>query len=368
MVAARHPPATTTNGPTVKILWCSWKDTRHRLAGGAEVWTANVTRALAAAGHEVTLACAAVPGAPSLEVVEGVTIRRSGGALQGVYSHARSWYDRTWSEWDLVVDEVNTRPFGSPRWVRGTLVVAVVHQVAREVWFHEAPLPVAVLGRYLLEPLWLRRYHDTPVACVSESTAASLHGYGVRRTVVIGEGGEVLVRSRVPERAPAPTVLFVGRLAQMKRPLDVVEAHRKLRVRRPDLQTVFIGDGPLAGEIAALGEPGVQLLGRVDDGVKLQWMQRAWALAATGVREGWGLVISEAAGCGTFAVGYDVPGLRDSLGATGGVICEPTPSALAEALDRHLDRLAVTAPATTGTVPWMEVAERLLVTAQDAPR
>ena len=129
----------------MKILWCSWKDTRHRLAGGAEVWTAHVTQALAAAGHDVTLACAAVPEVPAHEIVAGVTIRRSGGALQGVYSQARSLYDRTWREWDLVVDEINTRPFGSPCWVRGTPVVAVVHQVAREVWFHEAPLPVALL-------------------------------------------------------------------------------------------------------------------------------------------------------------------------------------------------------------------------------
>jgi glycosyltransferase involved in cell wall biosynthesis len=87
-------------------------------------------------------------------------------------------------------------------------------------------------------------------------------------------------------------------------------------------------------------------------------------LVATGVREGWGLVVSEAAACGTFAVGYDVPGLRDSLRATGGVACDPTPSALAEALDVHLDRLAAERPVSTGTLPWGEVAARLLAAAR----
>ena len=57
-------------------------------------------------------------------------------------------------------------PFLCPRFVRDVPVVAVIHQVAREVWRYETPWPVAVLGRYLLEPAWLRAYRDVPVVTV----------------------------------------------------------------------------------------------------------------------------------------------------------------------------------------------------------
>jgi glycosyltransferase involved in cell wall biosynthesis len=42
-------------------------------------------------------------------------------------------------------------------------------------------------------------------------------------------------------------------------------------------------------------------------------MSRAHVLLVPGVREGWGLVVSEANAMGTPAVAYDVPGLRDSV-------------------------------------------------------
>ena len=57
-------------------------------------------------------------------------------------------------------------------------------------------------------------------------------------------------------------------------------------------------------------------------------MARAHVHVATSVREGWGLVVSEAAALGTPTVAYDVPGLRDSTRAAGGVVVPPTPDAL----------------------------------------
>ena len=50
---------------------------------------------------------------------------------------------------------------------------------------------------------------------------------------------------------------------------------------------------------------------------------RAHVLVATSVREGWGLNVSEAAACGTPAIGYSVPGLVDSIPASGGALVEP---------------------------------------------
>ncbi|MFN8053160.1 MAG: hypothetical protein U0Q22_17080 [Acidimicrobiales bacterium] len=79
----------------MRILWCSWKDSSHPLAGGAEEYTRAVTSRLAGAGHEVHLCSAAVTGAPTDEVLDGVTIRRRGGPLVGAYRDARPHYERS---------------------------------------------------------------------------------------------------------------------------------------------------------------------------------------------------------------------------------------------------------------------------------
>ena len=51
-------------------------------------------------------------------------------------------------------------------------------------------------------------------------------------------------------------------------------------------------------------------------------MSRAHVLLVPGVREGWGLVVTEANAMGTPAMAYDVPGLQDSVinGVTGKLV------------------------------------------------
>ncbi len=68
---------------------------------------------------------------------------RRGGRL-GVYRAARRfWSSDGRGAFDVVVDEINTRPFLTPRWVRDTPIVALIHQLAREIWFDETPFPVS---------------------------------------------------------------------------------------------------------------------------------------------------------------------------------------------------------------------------------
>ena len=55
----------------------------------------------------------------------------------------------------------------------------------------------------------------------------------------------------------------------------------------------------------------------------------------TSVREGWGLVVSEANAVGTPAIVYDVSGLRDSVrNELTGLIVPPRPRSMAEAMLR----------------------------------
>ena len=362
----------------LRILAYNWRDLAHPRAGGAEVHLQSVAREWVRCGHEVTIFCAAVDGRPARELVDGVEIIRRGGRL-GVYRQARRfWRREADGRYDLVFDDVNTRPFLCPRFIRNVPVVAIVHQVAREVWRYETPWPISVLGRYLLEPAWLRTYRDVPVVTMCESGRESLAEYGLRRVTAVPTGLDASVTARmgagVMSRAPAakesvPTVVFVGRLSANKRPEHAIRAFGLVRRQLPGAQLWVIGSGPEEARLRKIAGPGVTILGRVPEEEKRERLGRAHALVVTSVREGWGLVVTEAAACGTVAIGYDVPGLRDSIGASGGVLTRADPASLATGLVGLLSSVVAgdgprVEPA--GVLPWTEVAAGVLAVAQQA--
>ncbi len=64
---------------------------------------------------------------------------------------------------------------------------------------------------------------------------------------------------------------------------------------------------------------------------KLDLLRRTWANVFPSPKEGWGLTVMEAAGCGTPSLASDSPGLRDSVqdGRTGYLVPHGDPKALA---------------------------------------
>jgi glycosyltransferase involved in cell wall biosynthesis/O-antigen/teichoic acid export membrane protein len=352
----------------LRILAYNWRDLAHPRAGGAEVYLQSVAREWVRCGHEVTIFSAAVDDRPARELANGVEIVRRGGRL-GVYREARRFWRREGDgRYDLVIDCVNTRPFLCPRFIRNVPVVAVVHQVAREIWRYETPWPISVLGRYLLEPVWLRAYRDVPVVTVSESSRESLADYGLRRVTVVPEGW-VPARPDPVEKESVPTVVFIGRLSANKRPEHAIRAFGLVRRQLPEAQMWVIGSGPEEARLRKMAGPGVIFLGRVPEEEKRQRLGRAHALIATSVREGWGLVVTEAAASGTVAIGYDVAGLRDSIEASGGILTRADPPSLATGLVGLLSSVVAgdgpqAEPA--GVVPWTEVATGILTVARES--
>jgi glycosyltransferase involved in cell wall biosynthesis len=353
----------------VRILIFNWKDLAHPLAGGAEVFTEEVARALVARGHAVTIFASAVLGESEQETVAGVEIVRRGGRL-GVYREARRfWSEQSPGAWDVVVDQINTRPFLTPRWIRDTPVVALIHQLAREIWFYETRFPISVVGRFLLEPRWLRAYRDVPALTVSRSSADSLaRHHGWRNVAVVPEGSAPHPIPDVPKERD-PTVVFLGRLVAMKQPEHAVRAFATLTQSFPEARLWVIGDGPLLERLRTTAPPGVSFLGRLSREELQERLARAHVLVATSVREGWGLNVSEAAACGTPSIGYAVPGLVDSIAASGGALVAPGPEALGTALlDFFAGRL--TLEPRISTLPWPDVAasvERELESATRQP-
>jgi glycosyltransferase involved in cell wall biosynthesis len=341
----------------------NWRDREHPRAGGAEVYTHEIARYMVEQGHDVTIFCSSVEGRERSDVDEGVRILRSGSAI-GVYKDARIyWETEGRGVYDVVVDQINTRPFLCPSFVKDVPVVALAHQIAREVWFHEFPLPAALVGRFVLEPRWLKLYRDVPTITVSNSTRHSLVEHGFRRITVLPEGLSLPQPLPKGQKERRPTVVFVGRLASNKRPHDAVKAFQIARRAIPDAQMWVIGSGPLEAKLRRNAPEGVTFLGRTSQLDKYERLARAHALVATSVREGWGLVVSEAAAVGTVSMGYDVPGLRDSIPASEGKLSKPRPQALAQLLVDHFTRTdwqAPRLPSAGGVLPWDDVGQLFL--------
>jgi glycosyltransferase involved in cell wall biosynthesis len=344
----------------MRVLIFSWRDLAHPLAGGAEVYTDEVAQCWVAKGHEVTLFTSSMSHLRADEDRNGIRIIRRGGR-HSVYREARRFYEfEARGKFDLVIDQINTRPFLCPRFASDVPVLALVHQVAREVWFYETLLPLALLGRFVLEPLWLRTYRDVPTATVSTSSRRSLERYGLRNVTVVPEGFSSKCYGSVPTREDLPTMIYVGRLSRNKRPHHVLRAFRRVRKAIPNAQLWILGSGPLERALQKHDHEGVTFFGRVGEETKHKLLSRAHVWVLTSVREGWGLTVTEAASVGTPTVAYNVAGLCDSVSASGGVLTQPRPRALADAVVRVLSRdLHPQSVGANGVIPWQAVADRL---------
>ena len=188
--------------------------------------------------------------------------------------------------------------------------------------------------------------------------------YGLRRVEVLPEGVELPKGVGPLPKSETPSLVFCGRLVSMKRPQDVIAAFNRARgALGADAELHIVGSGPLEQRLRRLASPGVIFHGFISAAEKYALMARSHALIAASVREGWGLVVSEAAAVGTPSIAYDVAGLRDSVRAANGVLTEPNVEALADAMERHVPRFQANPPRALphgGAASWDFVAAAML--------
>ena len=319
--------------PGLRILILNWRDIRNPEAGGAEVFTHEVARRWVAEGNEVTLMTSQFPGGRMEETIEGVRVRRIGRLRNGTYHLLVQRELARLRDVDAIVDEINTIPFLTPIWADALPpVVTLIHQLAADVWDAELPGLTARIGRGI-ESRLLSLYRDANVVTVSGSTVADLRALGFSRLRVVPEGRDTGRNDLRRDKEADPTFLFVGRLAPNKRPDHAVEAFDTILRSLPRARLWIVGQGSMESALRASAGQRVELLGHVDHDELAARMARAHCLLVPSVREGWGLVITEANALGTPAVGYDAPGIRDAIrhGRTGLLVPAGDPAALGEA-------------------------------------
>lgn len=318
----------------MNILIFSWRGPDHPNAGGAETSTHEHAKGWVRAGHSVTLFTSFYQGAKKEERVDGVNIIRAGSQVISVQVEAFKWYlSSAHQRFDLVVDQFHGIPFFTPLFVR-VKKLAFIHEVTKEIWKHNPwPKPwyfiPALLGS-LLEPLVFRfLYQNILFMTVSESTKKDLISWGIGDgNITVIHNGITVPKLKIPDKENKKTLIYLGAISKDKGVEDALKVFSLLK--KEDFQFWVVGKSDsrylkfLKKESQKLGiSRKVKFFGFVTEAKKYELLAKAHILINPSIREGWGLVVIEAARMGTPTVAYNVAGLKDSVidGKTG-ILCD----------------------------------------------
>jgi glycosyltransferase involved in cell wall biosynthesis len=359
----------------MNIIILNWRDVSHPKSGGAELVTMEHARRWVSDGHSVTWLTSGYAGALTNETTHGVHMVRRGGSLT-VYLYA-PWYLLFHARHaDLIVDEVHGIPFFSPFFTRKPIVV-FIHEIAGEIWDFMYPFPLNTIGKFL-ESLYFRLYKRCQFWTDAPSTVEELVKRGIPRSQCVAIPCPISIPVRGLKRVSKdtrPTYLFVSRVVRMKGIEEVIKAFSFIVKEQPHAQLWIVGGGE-SGYIkqlkAMMSEYGVMqnavFWGAVSEAKKNELMSRAHILLHASVKEGWGLVVLEAAYAGTPSVVYNVPGLCDVVknGESGVVLGKNLPHEMArEALLLYMDRKRYAEFQKNGkkwvrSLKWTDVAKQSL--------
>jgi glycosyltransferase involved in cell wall biosynthesis len=330
--------------------------------GGAERWYRNLGERLTAEGHEVTYLTLRQWGPGERGVVDGVRVVTVGPRMRLYTDDGRRrilpplvfglgvlWHLlRSGPHYDVV--HTASFPYFS------LLATAVLRRRGRygivvdwhEVWSSE-------YWREYLGPAGGRignviqdlcTHVPQRAFCFSRLHAGRLRELGIRGKVTVLEGEYAGEREASEPESPEPLVVFAGRHIPEKRVPAIVPAVAALRREDSEVRCVIFGDGPERGlvqeRIAQLGlKDWVLAPGFVDTSEVQRTLRRAGCMILPSRREGYGMIVIEAAAAGTPSVvvaGEDNAATElIEEGVNGFVAASASPEDLATAISRTLD-------------------------------
>jgi glycosyltransferase involved in cell wall biosynthesis/O-antigen/teichoic acid export membrane protein len=358
----------------LRVLILNWRDTRHKWAGGAEIYLHQLARRLVERGMQVTLFCGNDQASPPEEVVDGVEVIRRGG-FYTVYLWAFLYYlFKLRGKFDIILDCENGVPFFSPLYSRKPIVLLLFH-VHQEVFIEHLPPSLAKVATFFESKLMPWIYRGYPVATISESSRGDISALGLAdpdAIKIVHPGVDASLFDVTEPKAAYPLFTYLGRLKPYKNVDVAIRAFALLHRRHPQARLIIAGEGESREELLDLVleldlSGAVELVGRVSEAEKARLLARSWAALQPSMMEGWGMTVIEANACGTPVIAHDVKGLRDAIrnGQTGCLVPPMNTgqfaAAMAALIEDHVSRskLEQAAVAWARTFDWDESASAL---------
>jgi glycosyltransferase involved in cell wall biosynthesis len=157
-------------------------------------------------------------------------------------------------------------------------------------------------------------YHVQPDRLFFSPHCVDTHWFAERATLKARHD----VRARLSIGGEEKVLLFVGRLLELKRPLDVIHAAARLRQMGSPVSVLMAGSGPLFGRIqreAIAAKVPIHMLGFQNQTRLPAIYAAADILVLPSESETWGLVANEALACGKPIVVSDAVGCAPDLAA-----------------------------------------------------
>lgn len=317
--------------------------------GGQEYAVQDLSRHLAAAGHEVHVITAAI-GAPAGTTTEdGVTVWRLPAVefghapiMPGFFKTLRRLADRN------TVVHLHVGQAFTPELVA---IASKVHHFPFIAELHIDFEPSGPAGfllpaykRGILKPA-LRAAQK--VVVLNAKTQKIVHqAYGIDNAAIVNNGiDEAYFDSKRPKYAKHPPkllqLLFVGRLSKQKNLPMLIEAIA-LSKQAAHLDIIGIGEEQQAVEAAIAAhqlEKSVTLHGRLDRSDVLPYYATADALVMPSLYEAQPLVLLEALAARIPIIGTNVIGVAEHI-QDAGIITEPTAQSLADGFARYIEDYA----------------------------
>ena len=338
------------------ILSLSWRDIKSPKSGGAEIHTHELLKAVDPQKYTIYHISMYDKNLPKAEDIDGIHYLR-GGNVPGILFYAFFFYVKNRNKIDIVIDQCNTFRFFTKFWVNKKKRVFYIHQLTREIWNIQLGGLMGKIGQRL-ESFMLKLNKNDYTITVSRSTKEELLelGYKEENITIIPNGlpHQIYQRERDFDKESALTFIYVGRYAKYKGIDDTITAFGEFRKKREDAKLWVVGktdEEYIANVLIPICKKydltygadikrDVVFWGFVSEEKKFELMQRAHALICPSIREGWGIIISEAGYLGTPSIVYNSPGLRDAVdyGSTGYLCNKNTPHDLMIHMQNIVDR------------------------------
>jgi len=332
--------------------------------GGGEERANEITKRLAANGHEVTVLMGKTsPGLPRRTVNQGRRFRHVTCAPDFVFGHRSLGFFLSrylfafaslpvmfrllWrEEFDVVVETMTPHPTFA---VLVAKLFSVPTIATRHEFFDRScydvydPLTATI---QLVVQNFLRVFGYAALIVPTVHVKRKFVAYGVpeKRITVIPNGVEYERYQRPEINAKNERLVVLGRLTKRKRHARLVRVVRSLRDDGYDVQLDVVGDGPARERLERLVEEldlkeQITFYGFVDEERKIELLNRAELFVFASAQEGFGMVLLEAMAAGLPVVAKHLPVYEDffQTDENGSLIMEDESRTFMSEIQRLLD-------------------------------
>lgn len=295
-----------------RVVFLNYMDIKNPLSGGAEEYCFEIARRLSNFGYDIIWVTRRFAGAPRIEVLDGIKIIRVGNRFT-VYPLAALVTLQLRP--DLIFESINVIPFFTPFFTRKPILGMIHHIIPHSVIKRKIGW-LSFFADFIQLKLLPGLYREILILANSESTEKDLISMGFKNVRLTQLGVEIPVFRDAPNKNNI--IVAGGALRPWKNPDHILKAFNKVP---KDWKLIIFGrpeNKKIVPELKRMAQnmgisDRVEILPSISKEEKTELYKMSKIAAIASEKEGWGFAAIEPQTFGCPVVGYDVPGVRDSV-------------------------------------------------------